>query len=353
MRDESEFPRLTPPDDRFTAPDRLLRKPEELTDEQFDLLAAAWSEEALAGDQLSELEAVMTANPSRKMRAESFSRVKLVPYDDRWAGRNMLLRQSPATRGIKRTIVVSLLAAAAVVMFIITGPAIKSRTTDIAPGALPDGAAMSEALIPEAFPVTIPDNVKAEPAGANRITEAVRPAAVPHVAESERPAGVPRLTEAEKLAAIRTAAMTEPMRSAPATDMTDNGKTVPDAVTAEPQRTLPVSLAINAVNPVIIAAAGTTDLRAVQMAAIIPAPVPDKADNWIIRGISLLAKTVTKEEKNIDGYYIASACVTGINNFLGWEMQLEQASNKKGEAVAVNFSSSLLSFSAPINKNSP
>jgi hypothetical protein len=341
MKDESEFPRLTPPDDRFPAPDRLLRKPEELTDEQFDLLAAAWSEEALSGDRLSELEAVMTANPSRKMRAESFSRVKLVPYDDRWAGRNMLLRQSPATRGIKRNIVVTLLAAAAVVMFIITGPAIKNRTTDIAPGALPDGAAMSDALIPEAYPVIIPDRVKPEPAGVRSVTEA------------ERPAGVPRLTEAERLAAVRTAAMTEPLRSASATDMTDNGKAVPDVLTTEPQRTLPVALAINAVNPVIIAAAGTTDIQAMKMAAVIPAPGPDKADNWIIRGISLLARTVTKEEKKVDGYYIASACVTGINNFLGWEMELEQASNKKGEAVAVNFSSSLLSFSAPVNKNSP
>ncbi len=302
MKEESEFPRLTPPDDRFQAPDRLLRRPEELTDEQFDLLAAAWSEEALAGDQLSELEEAMTAIPSRKMRAESFRGVKLVPYDDKWAGRNMLLRQSPATRVIKRTLVVTLLAAAAVVAFIITGPAIKSRTTDITPGALPDGAAMSEALIPEAYPVIIPDRVKAEPDGANRVTEAVRASA---------------------------------------------------AETAGQARALPVSLAINAVNPVIIAAARTTDLRAVQMAAIIPAPAQDKDDSWIIRGISLLAKTITKEEKKIDGYYVASACVTGINNFLGWEMELGQSSNEKGEAVAVKFSSSLISFSAPVNKNSP
>jgi hypothetical protein len=34
-------------------------------------------------------------------------------------------------------------------------------------------------------------------------------------------------------------------------------------------------------------------------------------------------------------------------------MELEQANDKAGEPVTVNFSSSLLSFSAPVNKNSP
>ncbi len=341
MKDDSDFPRLTPPDDSYPAHDGLLRKPEELTDEQFDLLAAAWSEEALAGDHLSELEEAMIAIPSRRMRAESFREVKLVPYDDKWDGRNRLLRHSPATRVIKRTLVVTLLSAAAVVAFIITGPAIKSRTSDVPPEALPEAAAMSEALIPEAYPVIIPDRAKAEPAGANRVTETERPAAVPRVAETEWPA------------AIRSAAMTEPERSVTAGDLADPAKAVHTAETVGQSRALPVTLAITAVNPALIAAARTTDLKAVQMAAIIPTPAQDKAGNWIIRGLSLLANSVTKEEKKIDGYFIASACVNGINNALGWEMELEQANDKAGEPVTVNFSSSLLSFSAPVNKNSP
>ncbi len=78
-----------------------------------------------------------------------------------------------------------------------------------------------------------------------------------------------------------------------------------------------------------------------------------KEPNWVFRGISALAKAITKEEKNIDGYVVASVCVNGINNFVGWEMELEQASNKDGQPVAVNFSSSLISVSVPVNKNSP
>lgn len=341
MKDDSDFPRLTPPDDKYPARDGLLRKPEELTDEQFDLLAAAWSEEALAGDQLSELEEAMTAIPSRRMRAESFREVKLAPYDDKWAGRNRLLRQSPATRVIKRSLVVTLLAAAAVVAFIITGPAIRSLTRDITPGALPDGAVISEVLIPEANPIIIPESV------------IVEPAAVSHATETDRLADLLTATVTESARTSSTVDFADTRMALASGDMTDPGKAAPATVTAEPQRALPVSLAINAVSPVMIAAARTTDLQAVQMAAIIDTPTHDKADNWIIRGISLLARTVTKEEKKIDGYLVASACVNGLNNVLGWEMELKQSGNKAGEPVAVNFNSSLLSFTTPVNKNSP
>jgi hypothetical protein len=34
-------------------------------------------------------------------------------------------------------------------------------------------------------------------------------------------------------------------------------------------------------------------------------------------------------------------------------MELEQVNNKKGDAVAVSFSSSLLSFTKPLNKSTP
>lgn len=305
MKDDNDFPRLTPPDDRYPAPGGLFRKPEELTDDQFDLLAAAWAEESLEGDSLTELHTVLAAVPSRRARAESFNEVRLTPLNDKWIYRDRLLKESQATRVLRRSLAITLLSAAAVIAIIITGPVIRSRTTDIMPGTLPEGAVMSEALIPESSPVIIPDRVIEETAGVRRVTDMKKPAL----------------------------ALT--------------------AATEEPQRVLPVTLALNAVNPAMITAALSTDLQTVQRAAILPATAQVKADNWIIRGMALLAKTVTKEEKNIDGYVIASACVNGINNVLGWEMQLEQASNKAGVPVAVNFSSSLISFTAPVNKNSP
>ena len=60
MNDDIDFPRLTPSDDRLRSPERLFRKPEDLTDEQFDLLAAAWSEDALSEDSLYEFDGQYT-----------------------------------------------------------------------------------------------------------------------------------------------------------------------------------------------------------------------------------------------------------------------------------------------------
>lgn len=329
MKDDNDFPRLTPPEDRYPAHDGLLRKPEELTDDQFDLLAAAWAGESLEGDSLVEFNSVISAIPSRRMRAESFSKLKLTPYNDSWVYRNNLLKEFPATKTIRRTLVITLLSVAAVIAIIITIPAIRNRTTDTLPGAIPEGAVMSEALIHEAYPVIIPESVKVNPTGSREVKGA------------------------ERQAATRAGDITEPRQTLHTAGINVSEKITLTAETAEPQRALPVSLAIDAVNPVMIASAKTTDLHAMQMADIIPTAAEEKADNWIVRGISLLAKTVTKEEKNIDGYVIASACVNGINNVLGWEMQLRQSNNKAGETVAVNFSSSLLSFTAPVNKNSP
>jgi hypothetical protein len=340
MKDDSDFPRLTPPDDRYPAPGGLLRKPEELSDDQFDLLAAAWAEDSLEGDSLTELNTVLAGAPSRRARAESFRRVTLTPYNDSWIYRDSLLKQSPVTRVIRRTLVITLLSAAAVVAIIITGPVIRSRTTVIMPGTLPQGTVISEVFIPEAYPVIIPDRTKKEPSGAHRVTVTEWQAArlIPSTPD---PAGN-----------VAAGDIADPGEVVSGTDITETVKAVMSAEMADQARALPVTLAINNFNPALITAAVNADLQAVQMATILPSPALDKADNWIIRGFSLLAKTVTREEKNIDGYVIASACVNGINNVLGWDMQLEQSNNKSGVPVAVNFSSSLISFSAPVNKNS-
>jgi hypothetical protein len=48
---------------------------------------------------------------------------------------------------------------------------------------------------------------------------------------------------------------------------------------------------------------------------------------------------------------IAGACVKGVNSVLGWDMDLERVVSDEGNPLAVNFSSSLLSFSAPVKKS--
>jgi hypothetical protein len=86
---------------------------------------------------------------------------------------------------------------------------------------------------------------------------------------------------------------------------------------------------------------------------IIPSRTMPEEKNWMLRSVSFLASAVTGKEKQIDGYAIASGCITGINTILGWDMELAQVSNKSGEPVAVSFSSSLLSFTKAVNKTTP
>ncbi len=102
MNDDTDYPRLTPPDDRYPSPGNLFRSAGDLTDDQFDLLAAAWSENALPDDSLAEMEALFASDPAKKAYAESFGQLRLRPFDDKWSGRHALLRTTPAAKIIRR-----------------------------------------------------------------------------------------------------------------------------------------------------------------------------------------------------------------------------------------------------------
>jgi len=121
----------------------------------------------------------------------------------------------------------------------------------------------------------------------------------------------------------------------------------------EPAYSLAVTHDFAGAVPILAAGPETSRLAPVQLRNIIPLPAAEREDNWIMRGLSLLAGAITKEPKSVDGYFIADACVRGVNRVLGWEMELEQEKNHEGEPLVTNFSSSLLTFSAPAKKTNP
>ncbi len=305
MTDNTDFPRLTPSDDRLPSPEKLFRKPEDLTDEQFDLLAAARAEDALAGDSLKEFETMLESFPAKRVRAESFRKVRLTPPDDRWEGKEKMLRKSPMAVTVRRTVLITLAAAAALSAMITLGPSIIRQKPSSTSLQIQGSAVVSEVLIPAASPVTV-----------YRTEVAV-----------EKSRGIPVIHERD-----------------PHT-RTD--------VAAGPERVLPVTADHHPSVPVLMASADIHGLVPLKRADIVPVLTPEKESNWILRSISFLAGAITKEEKTVDGYMIANACVNGINDILGWDMELEEVKNKSGEQAKVSFSSSLLSFSAPMNKNQP
>lgn len=305
IADDINYPRLTPSDDRLPSPERLFRKAEDLSDEQFDLLAAAWAEDALPDESLEEMETLIASSPEKRVRAESFRKIRLTPPDEIWEGKGKMIRKGPASVTIRRTVIVSLAAAAAIIAIITAGPALLKQKPGATLPQLQESRIMSEALIQAAPPIIVHVPVKSN--------------------ESTNSASL------------------IPQRKI---------RLQPDVIN-EPERIMPVMEGEPSALPPLIASADINGLIPLKETDIAPVIIPDKESNWIFRGISFIASAITKEEKNIDGYVIANACVSGINDLLGWDMELEQASNEAGEQSKVSFNSSLLSFSAPMNKNQP
>ena len=324
ITEDMDSPRLTPPDDRMPSGSSLFRSPAELTDEQFDLLAAAWAEGALSGESLEELESVMAASAERRDRAGSFCNIRLVPCDESWPGMRSAIRLSPVQRRLRRSVIPALLAVAAMVVMIIYGPTVLKLKT-INSGKTVTRSTMTVAEIQVLPPIVAPEK---------------------NPATHTPPAQVAQTPVAEENALPGLLAEKNAMQNLPAEIQN------PDEITGF-VRVQPLALArgyasVPSVAPEIIPAITSINIIDIQ-----PAQILQEEKNWIIRTISFLASAVTGKEKNIDGYIIASGCITGINNAFGWDMELDRISNKSGDLVAVTFRSSLLSFTKPVNKTNP
>lgn len=303
MNDDIIYPHLTPLNDRYPSHGELYRSSGDLTAEQFDLLAAAWAESALSDEGLTEIEALFASDKSKETYAGSFRQLRLIPCDDRLEGLNGLLQTTPAIRNIRRVFIIALASAAIFFTLFTLKPLVNKQVTLTAPVTLPEVAVISDAVEPAAHDIS------------NKMEEAVSASTTPAVKEKSK-------------------ALYPPDRESTT-------------------RISPVTMIAAAETPVLISGITSRELRPVSFNVITAAPdIPDD-ENWIIRGISRLSKTPAKERKPIDAYVVASAFIKGINGVLGSEMALDKTLNKKGELVAVSFSSSLLSIKAPVKKNSP
>jgi hypothetical protein len=303
MNDDTDYPRLTPPDDRYPSPGNLFRSAGDLTDDQFDLLAAAWSENALPDDSHTEMEALFASDPAKKEYAESFRQLRLRPFDDKWSGRHALLRTTPAAKIIRRVWITTLAAAAVIFAILFLRPVTDKQTAITAPVSSPEIA-----LAPE-------------------VTES-SPAAV----NEEMP---------KPLAAVKITSVTEIKEELPASER------------EQPVKAAPVTVNARTEIPVIMAGIDSRNLLAVNYNKIPAATnIQEKEENWLVKGFTGLSKTIKKEKTPVDGYVIAKSCIKGINSVFGSDMELEKIVSAEGDTVAVSFNSSLLSFSAPVRKSS-
>jgi hypothetical protein len=303
INDDTDYPRLTPPDDRYPSPGNLFRSANDLTDDQFDLLAAAWSENALSDDSLAEIETLFASIPGRKAYAENFRQLRLRPRDDEWKGLNALLRTTPAAKIIRRVFIVTIAAAAVAFTFLVLKPFAEKQPAITVPVI-----SHEVAMAPEAIE-TVP------PAAGKKMPEPV--------------------------VAIMETYVTAEKEEHHATEQEQAVKITPIIVSSRTE------------TPVITERPDSRELLAVNLKEI-PASlnIPEKEENWIMKGIDGLSKTIRKEKTPVDGYVIAKSCIKGINSVFGSEIELKKVISEEGDTVAVSFNSSLLSFSAPVRKSS-
>ncbi len=303
MNDDIIYPHLTPLNDRYPSHGDLYRSPGDLTAEQFDLLAAAWAENALSGESLAEIEALFAIDKSKETYAGSFRKLHLAPCDDRWEGLDTLLKTTSASRTIRRILVITLTAAALFIALFTLMPLAKKQVTLTVPAPLPEIA-----VIPDVTEPAAPDI-------SNKIEETVYPGTAPAVKEKSQELNIPVREPTVRISPVTMIAAAEP--------------------------------------PVIISGITSSELRPVSFNVIPAVPEIQDDENWIARGISKLSQKSAKEKKPVDAFVVARAFISGINSIFGSEIELTRTINKKGELVAVSFNSSLLSVKAPVRKNSP
>ena len=66
-----------------------------------------------------------------------------------------------------------------------------------------------------------------------------------------------------------------------------------------------------------------------------------------------ILKEPSSADTPLKAYEIAEAGVTGLNKLLGWEMDLDERKDEKGELSSVYFNSKILKINAPVKKSEP
>ncbi len=302
MRNENDTPGLIPFDDKHPSPRDLYRRPEDLSDDQFALLAATWSEGAMSDEQLLEFESVIEGNPERKAIALDFKNIRLIPGNEKWNGKSAQLKPESSSLFTRRVMYASMASAAAFTVIFALSPLLKKSVQQSSPAILPS----------------------------IEITAVMPGPAVSSPAAPDHPPTVKKIPENTSLNTV-VPAQTERIKIS---------RTSPLSVTGSPEEAR------------LLAVVDASELRSVKMNQIHFESQNDPGEsNWVMKGLKALSAAVAKNDKPVDGYHIAGAFVNGINSFLGWEMELDRVSSDEGTPLAVNFNSSLLSFSSPVKKN--
>jgi hypothetical protein len=298
---------LEPQEKEYFLEEILYKSFSDLSEEQMMLLAAAAAEGDLTMEDASELNESFNSVSSGKISVSDYKKLKLSPFDEGFRYKNRLLKISPKSRVIRRSVFYALSAAAVIALFILTAPLSKKAVNDINPATFIAGTITRQPVITEK-PV---NNAEIKVSVSSKVTKnaSIRPEVTEKDTQTES-----AILKTETLSTI---------------DIPEKQTSLPSLAIAGDVR--PVAVYANVI---------TRDMN----------PVPVTEENWLIKGITGAVAKISNLRKNDNTFDIADQGIKGINKLLGWNMRLEKVAAANGEAGVIKFRSDLVGFSKPIKK---
>jgi hypothetical protein len=318
--DELNACSLKPTNKSYSKKDLLKKSLTDLSASQFEYLCVGYIENDLSAGQETELQEIISQNNEKKRIFELVRKTKLSPTDIKFKNKSRLLKKSPAQK-IIRLSVIGLSAAAAIALLIttyLTIPKNLSEINNIASNQSADSISQNKSgvIVPAL------------------ISEKITPEVI--IPKTDMPS-VPE----QKNNYYQT------LTDTPVLVSTDSAIREPDKQKIEVTK-IPINLIADLEGPV---------LSNTLIASNISFSIPEYDDRSNVNRFLSKAfrEKILKEEISPDnplkGYEIAEAGVSGLNKLFGWEMALEENNNENGELQSVYFSSRILKFNAPVNKN--
>lgn len=322
--DETEFidgVRLEPENVLFAGKDKLRKSAADLTDEQIEYLSVAFLENDLPADQLPDLQGNLEQKRESRIVFDLIQKTKLTPpvifYEHKSSLKRLTVKQK-----VFRMTTAGLSAAAAITVLILSYVFV--------PGFLPvrNNQVVSE-IIQENSPETL-------------LIAANKPIIVRSETVSiETDNIIPGIDISQTAEFVENTSMSETI-------------SMPDPSLAKEVITvLPVAA-------VFVPGSAGIDYQVPQLSLIASdnnfvAVAYDDSRGRVRRFIaSAFREKILREKTYSDGplrpYEIAKGSVAGINKLLGWDMEIKETQDKSGEVKSVYFSSTLLSFNAPVKK---
>lgn len=308
------------PDDKYLFPGKnLLRKtPEEMPENQFELLCIAALENDITPEQKDELDQIIAQNRNRYETFSFIHKLKLAPPAEKFRYKNKIRKKTIPVKSIRLT--VTILGAAATVAFILYLSGLQTK--------------ISENNFKTATDAGI-QKVKEPPEAGNSVTLAY--------------------DDLKTTGKIKDSFSSEKsiMKENLALNQTENDFTalIPESLITRETVIRPVDFKTDIVPVFEIPA------KLCPSYSVIPQnnytgdeePGLRKQIYAFIRGKVLGIED--KPAEKIKAYELAEAGVNGINKLLGWQMAFNEYTDETGDLTAISFSSKLIKFNLPVKKS--